>query len=100
MAKLIKTDGAVLDVSPRDPTRGFQLDELQGYVGGWVEIVDVRTPDGEELLLVMDEEGKIKGLPLNLHAISMTRGRLMPDDFVVGNVLLVHPSEMDEGDDV
>lgn len=62
-----------------EPKNGsdFQLEELQKFVGGYIEIV--RLNDSE--LLVVDEEGLLKHRPLNVTA-SRDAGFM-----VVGDVL-------------
>lgn len=39
MAKLIKFTGAVEEVKPADGMNCFALEELQGFVGGYIELV-------------------------------------------------------------
>lgn len=40
MATLIRTDGVLLDVTPKNK-RKFTLKELQSYVGGYIETIDI-----------------------------------------------------------
>ena len=83
MAKLIKVDGSVTEVTPRNG-RDFTLDELRAHVGcEWIEIV--RLPGGSGDFLVVDEEGKLNGKARNEKATKMY-GR-MPFDYIVGNAL-------------
>ncbi len=67
MATLIKTDGTISSVHPKAGIgKSFNLDELQGYVGGYIEIV--YTADGK--LCVVNEEGRIIGLdPIHAQAL-------------------------------
>ncbi len=60
MAKLIKTDGTETIVYPANK-KSFTLPELQKLVGGYIELV--RTVDGKEMII--NEEGKLKDLPIN-----------------------------------
>ena len=59
-AKLYKADGTIIEVVPANGT-DFQLDELQAMVDGYIEIV----PAGNGKIMVIDEEGKLKGKPVN-----------------------------------
>ena len=92
----IKADGSEpVKVFPKDG-KIFSPKELQGYVGGLVEIV--RLPSG--MIMAMNEEGKLIGLPENVVATGIWKKEYpiskYPDDndeLVVGDVLLG-----DEGD--
>lgn len=44
------------------------LEELQGYVGGHIEVYDLAA----DLAIVCNEEGKLLGLPLNCHIAGKT----------------------------
>lgn len=63
MAKLYRTDGTVSEVRPLNG-RAFTLAELQGFVGGLIEVITF--PDGSEACL--NDEGRINGMPLNVEA--------------------------------
>lgn len=68
MATLYKTTGEKVTISPKDGRR-FSLEELQLYVGGYVELIRI----GRDNYLVVDEEGTLKGLPLNPGATKIVR---------------------------
>lgn len=70
----------------------FTLEELQGYVGGYIEIVRI----GDRWNVVCDEEGKLKGYAPNLLAtvLCWRRGVLMHDE-LCGNVLFVEDGELE-----
>lgn len=53
MATLIKADGTRTEIQPKNGT-DFKLEELQEYVDGYIEIVNLRN--GE--ILVANEDGK------------------------------------------
>ena len=59
-AKLYKADGTIIEVVPSNGT-DFQLKELQEMVGGYIEIVSA----GKGKIMVIDDEGKLKGKPVN-----------------------------------
>lgn len=98
MAILIKAGviGAVL-ITPANG-RAFTLAELQALVGGFIEVVRTRLTDhGEQLLIVLNEDGKVLQLPHNVVATAVFHeAGGHPDDMVVGDVLLATLAEMDE----
>ena len=82
MATLIGTDGRTYQVRPSNGVH-FTLEELQGFVGGYIEVV--RTLDGQ--FMVINELGKLEGLELNIPATRLyIHGR---SDVIVGNALVV-----------
>ncbi len=90
MAKLIKTDGTVTEVSPRNG-KDFTLSELRSLVEcEWIEMVHLR--DGSGRFLVVDEEGKLNGKVRNEKATVLYG--LMPYDYIVGNALLCKRGEV------
>ena len=78
----------IIDDVKLEPT----LKEAQAYVGGYVE--GISMPNGD--YLIINEEGKLIGLPFNEQASKLWKdtfdndnyitGR---DDFVVGNAILI-----------
>lgn len=88
-AAIFHADGRVSTPRPRNGAT-FSLEELQSIVGGYIQIIDV-DPDR---VLVMNEAGKLQGLPPNPAATKLARlAGIAPEDFVVGDVL-VCPSRM------
>lgn len=65
MAMLLQPDGTETEVRPASGGQ-FTLPELQGYVCGYIEMVQLHAEGGG--WLVVDEEGSFKDLPLNLKA--------------------------------
>ena len=88
MAVLIKahTDESV-NVSPKNG-KTFSLKELQEYVGGLIEILYLP----EHRLLIINDEGKLLGLEMNVIA-SAIYGRL--DDFIVGDAIYCSDEEVE-----
>ena len=85
MAKWIKTNGDVVDVSPKNKGEVFTLDELKGYVGGWIECIYLNRKQ----VLVINEEGTLKNLPYNAVATEAFRMAFnTTNDFIVGDALL------------
>ena len=84
MAKIIKTDGTCLPVQPSNGT-DFSLKEMQAIVGGYIELVELNDTN----TIVLNEEGKLNGLPLNIEATRVFRSYYPgSNDFIVGNVLI------------
>ena len=78
----------IIDNEKNTPT----LKEAQDFVGGYVECIG--WPNGD--LLIVNEEGKLKGLPLNPEATTLWRSTFTADkyafgydDFVVGPAILI-----------
>ncbi len=87
MASHYKTDGTAARVQPANGPR-FTLAELQGLVGGYIE-VGRRWEDGRVLLV--NEEGRIRGLRVNVAATVLT-----DFDFpIVGDAVLLEKGEFD-----
>lgn len=85
MAKWIKADGTLLEVHPKNKGQEFTLDELKSYVGGWIECIFLN----QRQVMVINEEGKLRGLPYNTMATEAYRLVFQPtDEFIVGDALL------------
>lgn len=86
MATLIKTDGTQTVVHPQAGIgKAFVLEELQGYVGGYIEPVY----PGNGKICVVNEEGRIMQLKSN------DRASLITGYHLVGDVLICDNSEID-----
>lgn len=91
MAIYINTSGFELDVFPGNGEK-FTLEELQKLVGGYIE--RIAMSDGQAMYV--NEEGKIKDLPYNIKATTMLKMHgLIPDDYIVGDVVVVPNEEED-----
>ena len=73
------------------------LKAAQAFVGGYVEVVSF--PNGD--LLLLNEEGKLMGLPLNPEATTLWRTHFTKethingyDDFVVGPAMVIQKSAL------
>jgi len=92
LARLIKADGTKFTVKPRGLK--WTLDEIQAFVGGPFEIMPGIAP----MRLLMNEEGAIRALPVNLQASRIVLKalrdkplRYMPT--IRGDVLILDPEE-------
>ena len=85
MARLLHPDGTNETVTPKDGKR-FSLDELQGLVEGYIELVPGEHSDVYDV--VVNEEGLLKELPFNLAG-----SLLAPGHHLVGNVLILDGGE-------
>ena len=84
-AYILKTDGSKVPCSPKNG-RDFHLEELKDAIGGgWIEIVYLK----QRLLMVIDEEGKLKQLPLNYAATKLYNNS---SDVIVGDALVCSSS--------
>jgi len=92
-AKLFKVSGEIEEVEPKNK-RDFKIDELQGFVEGYIEIVHL--PNNR--LMVVNEEGALNGLPMNIKATSeaYTIGVLhhFVGGIVFGNALICDSSQV------
>lgn len=93
LAKLIKSNGIVESVKPRNG-KTFSYDELSKFFGGYIELI---YPRGKaDSILVLNEDGKIIGLPINPLATEILKeSGGMPGDVIVGDCLLCHSSQIE-----
>jgi hypothetical protein len=95
MATLYRTNDNPLEplteeeVQPKNGT-DFQLDELQDFVGGYIEIIHLN--DGR--IMVINEEGKLLDLPVNLLATVQYQLSFGPIDQIYGNALVCENKEV------
>lgn len=83
MATWMKTNGECVTVEPKNGS-DFTLEELKKFVGGYIEIVHMG-----ESLLVVNEEGKLNGLPVNYAA-----SNLYMREVLVGDVLMCRKEQI------
>lgn len=83
-AHVITTGGAILEVAPAN-NHDFSLDELQKIVGGYIDIINLT----ESQIMVLNDEGKLNGLPINEEATKLFRTAYKgTNDYIVGDVLV------------
>jgi hypothetical protein len=90
MAQLIKTNGEIVTVTPKNG-KEFELEELQRLVGGPIEYVG--REQGKRMVWC-DEEGKLRGRAPNHVASERFRGMLGVGDWLVGDVLVTERGEV------
>lgn len=73
---------------------GFE--DYQKVIGGFIETIPF--PGRDDVAPYFDEEGKIKGLDVNLRATQILKPVMFPDDFIVGTCIFVG-FDPDTGDD-
>jgi hypothetical protein len=93
MATLIPTSGFIRQIAPHNGV-AFTLQELQGFVGGYLE--SLRAPDGR--IVFLNEDGKRLQLPVNAAASYLLRPMLLAGDVIVGDVVLCTAVEAGEDD--
>lgn len=68
------------------------LEEMQKAVGGYIEMAGSAFGG---LVMIVNEEGKLRDLPYNPVATAIKGVGGLPDDYIVGTVLLVRPDGED-----
>lgn len=83
--QIIKTNGEVIGYTPKLGAH-YELEELQDIVGGFIEIICL----GKNKIMVVAEEGKLKGMCINEKAtdIAHEASAIFDDDYIVGDVLI------------
>ena len=69
------------------------LKEMQKFVGGYIEVVYLNDKE----VMIIDEEGKLKGKPVNAEAtIRATRNKaIFNNDWIAGDVLIMPEDYLD-----
>jgi hypothetical protein len=102
MAIFFPADAAPRPVSPPDGRTAFTLQELQRFVGGFIEAVGLNVlvqPDGTPVVLFVNQDGKRgPAAPVNRYATALTRMALVPGDVIVGDAILCTLAEAGETD--
>lgn len=89
MATIIKTDGTKVEVQPKDKRGYFSLEELQDAVGGYIELAYLKGGK----TMVINEEGKILGLKINVEATKLY-SEVDSNDYIAGDVLVCMNKEI------
>jgi hypothetical protein len=80
MAFIINTSGDETEMTPKNGS-DFELAELQDIVGGLIECVPLTNGK----LLIVDEEGLLKSLPINTKASLLARQRIVGTAVICDN---------------
>lgn len=82
-AKIIYADKEEEDYTPKNG-KTFELDEMQGIVGGYIEIINLK--DGR--MMIVDEEGKLNNKEVNIPATNILRRDHYTTDYIVGTAIV------------
>lgn len=85
MGQIITVSGEIKAIKPKNG-KAFTLKEMQDVVEGYIEVT--QTVEGKNM--VVNEEGKLIGLPYNAKATSIHKY----NDPIVGNVLVCDEGEL------
>lgn len=94
MARLLGADGSETKVAANG--KKFSLVELQAYVGGYIQVLDhwvTVLGKRQRVRMIINEEGKLRGLPYNKVATELIGEVLMPGDHIVGTALVLEKGE-------
>lgn len=93
MAELLKVDGTITPVEPKDPEKGFTLDELYALLN--VEMIEVAYPEKDSgHILVVDEEGKLTDWKDRVNVEASRRYGWVGHDVIVGDALWCQSEEL------
>ena len=92
MALILKTDGTKVEITATRADGTLSLKQMQQAVGGYIQLVNTANPD---VILVVNEEGKLRDLPINEQATRIYFAAHGMSDVLVGDVLVCHTSEID-----
>lgn len=91
MALLIKAGKQSKTVSPANGDK-FTLEELQGYVDGFIERIDLQNGKA----MYINEDGKALRLPYNATATVILKNRgCLIGDYIAGSAIVLDYSEED-----
>lgn len=88
MGMIIRPDNTLDKVEPQNGSH-YTLEELQQYVGGLIEVVQLTN----STLMIVNEEGQLLGLPFNFAASNLVQDRL-PGQIIVGTVVVIKDNEL------
>ena len=91
MAKLLKSDGTETQIKPKEGSK-FQLNELQDYVDGYIEIIEINSSD----IMIVNEEGKMYNKPYNKLATQIfIKSTSNKADYIVGDAVICAKKEVE-----
>ena len=87
-SKILRADGSFEPApKPLGDDGGYTLEQLQEIVGGYIEIIPIQ----DHRIMVLNEEGKLKGLAVNYGA---TQEANLEYDMIVGDVLICNEEDV------
>lgn len=83
-AYLLAANGVARSITPENGT-DFQLEEAQGYVDGYIEVIHLT----DEVILIINEEGKFSK-PFNSTATVIAHAckAVRKDDYIAGDAII------------
>jgi len=91
MAMVLKATGEVSFIHGTKEDGSLSLDQMQKAVGGFIEIVQCHEVEGDSIL-VINEEGKLEGLPVNQRATNLAD--IFEGDVIVGDAIFCRDGEV------
>ena len=82
-AHIYYPNGDFQETQPKNGTT-FELEEMQEIVGGYIEVI--RLNDGR--IIIVNEEGLLQGLPVNIEATNILRRDHSTTQYIVGNAIV------------
>lgn len=98
MMKGIKSMGQIIKITPNGivekiDCEDITLDYLQSAVDGYIETLRIKDAPDRCLIMIIDEEGKLKNKPVNELAGEIAYIKF--DDYIVGDVVIVKEQDGD-----
>lgn len=85
--KIIHSNGIITDLIPVG--KKIELEEAQKVVGGFIEILGLGRVNDVLGVMILNEEGKLFGLPFNKAATEMLKLAYPgSDDYICGDVIV------------
>ena len=92
MATIIRANGKREYLTGTGPNKTLTLEQMQEVVGGFIELV--LSPAARQYFMVVNEEGKLTGLPINYGATALARDEGV-NDVIVGDAILISTGEVE-----
>lgn len=91
---IIKTDGSKHVITPKNGKK-FELEELQEYVGGHIEVIRLNNKHNQ--CMIVNENGKLYNLEHNAEAsiIAHSEKAIFDSDFIVGDAVIINYEQLD-----
>jgi hypothetical protein len=94
MARIIKADGTEIEFDISKLTDENRLAKLQKVVGGLIEIIYVFDEQNKPKIMVLNDEGKLIGLPRNSKATEIAEKTIGVYDAIMGDVIICDSEEI------